>query len=102
MVNTCLVNVLLNEVEDEVTPQDRGHRVQVPIEAVEDEQFEGLEWEGLFKAKCSFFSASSTLLNGTNFSGSCIPKGRNVRARADCRVPRRRFISLLVSQGSIQ
>ena len=72
--------MFLHELEDEVAPEDRGHRVQVPVEAVEHEQLEGLENRAIrLRRSAVFFSASSTLLNGTNFSGSCIPRRRNVR-----------------------
>ena len=51
-----LVNVLLDELEDELSPEDRGYRVEVPVEAAEHEQFKGLEWGGFFMAECSFLA----------------------------------------------
>ena len=50
-------------------------------------------------AKCSFFLA---WLNGTNFSGSLHSEEEKCRSAESSQLPRRRFISLLVSQGSIQ
>lgn len=45
-----LVNVLLDELEDELSPEDRGYRVEVPVEAAEHEQFKGLQFLGAVDA----------------------------------------------------
>ena len=38
--------MLLDELEDEVAPEDRRHRVQVPVEGVQHQQLEGLQRKG--------------------------------------------------------
>ena len=42
-MKTCLINMLLDELQDEVAPEDRRHRVQVPVEGVQHQQLEGLQ-----------------------------------------------------------
>ena len=42
-LETCLINMLLDELQDEVAPEDRRHRVQVPVEGVQHQQLEGLQ-----------------------------------------------------------
>ena len=42
-MKTCLIDMLLDELEDEVAPEDRRHRVQVPVEGVQHQELEGLQ-----------------------------------------------------------